>query len=101
MGKQSPPWILSRRPLPLFKVDSHGFPTYGFIPDPKIGRDNETEAFKVERMVQKLEALVDEDYDIFRAALKKVARKNNRDLKVTVRDLNKKQENAGDEDEEF
>jgi hypothetical protein len=52
-------------------------------------------------MVQKLEALVDEDYDIFRAALKKVARKNNRDLKVTVRDLNKKQENAGDEDEEF
>jgi hypothetical protein len=86
---------------PLFRVDSHGFPTYGFILDRKVGRENETDAFKVQRLVQKLVAIVDVDFYIFRAALKKVAHKKNRDLKVTVKDLNRQQVNAKDEDDEF
>jgi hypothetical protein len=96
-----PPEYYREGRLPLFRLDSHGFPTYGFILERKVGRENETDAFKVQRLVQKLEALVDEDYDIFRAALKKVAHKKNRDLKVTVKDLNRQQENVKDEDDEF
>jgi hypothetical protein len=82
---------------PLFKLDDHGFPSYRFILERKVGRDIDPEKFKVEKIAKTLEAIIDEDYDAFRKALKKVAHVSNRNLQITMHRIEEPQEHDEDE----
>lgn len=99
--QKQPPQCYGSDKRPLFKIDDHGFPNYRFVLERKHTRDTTSDAQKVERMVKTLEGLVDDDWDIFREALRKVARKTNRDLNITVHRVEESKEPEDNDSEEF
>ncbi|OJF67965.1 hypothetical protein BK026_03755 [Alteromonas sp. V450] len=89
----------ARAGLETIPTDHLGFPSYRFVLDRKPIEDR-SEAARIEQMARSIEKLVEQDEDVFLAALKRVSRKTRLDLPVSVKRREKRQEDL-DEDLDF
>ena len=89
----------ARSGLDKIQTDHLGFPSYRFVLDRKPIEDR-SEAVRIEQMARSIEKLVEQDADVFLAALKRVSRKTRMDLPVSVKRREKRKEDL-DEDLDF
>ncbi|MCU7554419.1 hypothetical protein OCL06_07400 [Alteromonas sp. ASW11-19] len=87
----------ARAGLDSISTDHLGFPSYRFVLDRKPIEDR-SEAARIEQMARSIEKLVEQDADVFLAALKRVSRKTRMDLPITVK---RQQKSKLQLDEEF
>lgn len=85
----------ARSGLDKIQTDHLGFPSYRFVLDRKPIEDR-SEAVRIEQMARSIEKLVEQDADVFLAALKRVSRKTRMDLPVTVKRREKRREELDD-----